>query len=103
MSNLLTQNPAIVSAPMSAGYKASVQSTLGAFQYVRIAKVRWDNPGAAGQQVIIIDPSTGQTRFQLTAGAQFTPVEEDFESEPITLNDFQVTVVPSGAVLIYLR
>lgn len=102
MANALTRNPVEIDTAF-ASYKAATASTLGVLTTLRIAKIRWVGPAAAGQQVEFIDPAGGNQLSILTSGSASTDVEQSFDASPRIWADFGVPQVPSGKILVFLK
>ena len=106
MTNNLLGNPILVTAAMAAGYKASTATQgpagLGAFSYLLIEKVIWQNPSAVGDTAGIIDPITNAVLLPLRCEAAGISQVFDWTAKPKRWADFQVNQVSSGSLYIYL-
>lgn len=96
----ITQNPVIVTAPMATSYKTQmVAAGLGAFQTVRIKQIRWIG-SASGNIYIIAQPLNEGIIAQDVSNGSPTPI--DWDAIPRQYNDFIVTTLTGGTLLIYL-
>jgi hypothetical protein len=103
MANLLNQNPIILTGIMASSYKALVAATLGTLFTLRIEKIYWRSPIVAGDQLLIVDPGSGNTLAHMRCeNAQQSQVL-DWNANPRLWRDFQVVQLDSGELEIYTR
>jgi|SRR5215831_11578015 len=106
MANQLSQNPIIFTGPLATSYKAAASLS---FFNLRISKVEWKSPQAAGDTVRIVDPASGIKLLELTASASFSTqtsslptITQDWTTKPQMWSDFAVPQMDSGTLYIYL-
>lgn len=101
MANNFTSNPIVVDSAMASSYKSSVAATLGSLFTLRIQQVRWLDVGTVGDELRIIDPSSGIELIheRLTVASQEIVV--DFSALGKIWRDFQVVQRDSGRVEIH--
>src|SRR5271157_483725 len=104
MANSLTTNPIVVTAAMTAGYKAGVAASLGTLLGpVLVEKEYWENPGNVGDTVVITDPQSGRNILTLRCEVAGQSQLVDWTSHPKMLADFQVQTIASSTLYIYTR
>lgn len=103
MPNYYNQDPVSLDTAMTGGYKAAVASTQGSFIPLRVSKIVWHNPAAAGNTFQIADPTSGTVLFEAIAAVAGQDVVLDFNANPKVVRDFQLTQISSGTLLIYTR
>jgi hypothetical protein len=106
MANSYLQNPVIINTNMTQGYKALTATQgptgLGAFTYLRIEKVYWENPGTIGDTVNIEDPVTGNVLLVLRCEVANQSQIVDWTAKPKRWSDFEVNTISSGTLYLYL-
>jgi hypothetical protein len=104
MANSLNTNPIRIDTIMATSYKAAVAATLGTLTTLTVKQVRWLDVGAAGDEVLIIDPGSGQELLHLRstlAAAGTVEVVSDWSGSPRLWRDFQVVQLTNGRVDIF--
>jgi len=100
MSNLLNQNPIILTATL-ASYKAAVATSQGStIGPLRVTKVYWLDPATIGDQAILVDPRTGnvleQFRCEVAGQSQIihpkVPLWKDFELLQIDSGTIEISL-----------
>lgn len=100
MANVLTSNPIIIRGTQSS-YKAAVATSLGSPFTLRIEKWYWENPAAAGDQVVITDPQDGSEKLRLRCELANQSQVIDWTSHPKLFSDFAVVEIDSGTLYVY--
>lgn len=104
MANSYNTSPVVITAAMTGtSYKAQTLTSLGSLNVLRVEKIEWIRQGAAGNQVVILDPSNNQVLWSASATAANTPVKDDWIAAPRIWRDFQVNQIDSGILYIWLR
>jgi hypothetical protein len=108
MANVLTTNPIRIDSVMATSYKAAVALSLGTLFTLIVHQVRWLNPitggaGGTGDEVLIIDPQSGQELLRLHAVTAGAEVVADWSAQPRLWRDFQVVQLGSGRVDIFTK
>jgi hypothetical protein len=100
LANSLARTPFEIDTAFTS-WKSSVASILGTLMTLRVKKVRWVGPAAAGQTIECVDPQGGNQLLMITSSAANLDVEIDFSASPRLWADFGVPAVPSGKLFIY--
>jgi hypothetical protein len=101
MSNNLTVNPVVVNTAMGSTFQASLPA-INQRPYVLVEKVLWETPASIGDTVSIVD-SQGNVLLPLTCEVASQSQIVDWSAHPKIWRDFQVTVLGSGTLYVYLR
>lgn len=103
MANSFTQNPIVVTAAMSSGYKASVAAALGSLITLSVDKISWANVTGTTDVLSIVDPDSGNVLFELENKVAGTTWWIDWSARPKLWRDFKVATIGSGKLYIFTR
>lgn len=95
MANNLNSNPIFLDTVMGMSAKNSGITFTGQF---KIKQIAWSTPGSTAADTVILQDGSGNTIFDQTSG-RAAPVAFN---PPLIVNDFQLTVIADGHLLIYL-
>ncbi len=101
MANILTQNPIRVDTAMVSSWKTQIAASNGTFQDLRVEKIEWKSPVTAADTFFIED----QNAYSLLQGTCETNGQSqiwDWTAKPKRWQDFTVTQISSGVLLILL-
>lgn len=103
MATNLNVNPIHVEGVMATSYKSSVATTQGTLITLLVTQLRWLDVGAVGDELLIVDPGSGQELVHEFVSATRSEIVVDWSASPRLWRDFQVVQIGSGRLDIYTK
>ena len=95
MANNYNSNPIFIDSVMAATAKNSGAATTNSFH---IKEIVWSTPGTTASDAAVIQDGLGNEIFEQQSGR----AAPELFNPPIVVDDFKVTTLADGHILIYL-